>query len=268
MKVGLIGTGNMGGAIIRGYTGAHPEEARNCFIYDLNREAAEKLRSLTGAVIVSSISELVQGADLTIIAVKPYHYDDVLPLIGACDLKGKTIMTIAAGIPIARVEKALGKDKPIIRIMPNTPAGVLCGMTAVWRNPNVDPAVFESVMGLLSSFGKAIEIDEEEKIHAVIGASGSSPAYAYMFIDAIAKASQAEGLSYEDALVFAAQSVMGAAKMVMESGSDPTELRIAVCSPNGTTIEAVRKLQSNGFEACIAEAVHAAAERSREMSRE
>lgn len=105
-------------------------------------------------------------------------------------------------------------------------------------------------------------------VHAVIGASGSSPAYAYMFIDAIAKASQAEGLAYEDALIFAAQSVMGASKMVMESGMDPTALRIAVCSPNGTTIEAVHKLQENGFEQCVGEAVHAAAERSREMSKE
>ncbi len=258
----------MGGAILRGYTSAHPQEAKNCFIYDLSGEAAEKLRALTGAQVVASVSEVVDRADLTIIAVKPYHYDNVLPLIAACDLTEKTIMTIAAGIPIAKVEQALGTDKSIVRIMPNTPAGVLCGMTAVWRNKNVPDLVFESVMALLSSFGKAIEIQDEEMVHAVIGASGSSPAYAYMFIDAIAKASQAEGLAYEDALIFAAQSVMGASKMVMESGMDPTALRIAVCSPNGTTIEAVHKLQENGFEQCVGEAVHAAAERSREMSKE
>ncbi len=268
MKIGLIGTGNMGGAILRGYTGAHPDQAGNCFIYDLNAEAAKSLQSLTGAVVVASVAEIVQRADLTIIAVKPYHYDDVLPLIAACDLSGKTIMTIAAGITIERMESALGSDTPIIRIMPNTPAGVLAGMTAVWKNSKVDPVIFGSVMELLSSFGKAIEIDDEELVHAVIGASGSSPAYAYMFIDAIAKASETEGLRYEDALVFAAQSVMGAAKMVMESGSDPVSLRIAVCSPNGTTIEAVHQLQENGFERCVAEAVHAAAERSREMSQE
>ena len=268
MKIGMIGTGNMGGAILRGYTGAHPDQAGNCFIYDLNADAAKTLQSLTGAVIAASVAQVVQEADLTIIAVKPYHYDDVLPLIAACDLAGKTIMTIAAGITIQRVESVLGSDTPIIRIMPNTPAGVLAGMTAVWKNRKVEPSVFESVMELLSSFGKAIEIDDEEKVHAVIGASGSSPAYADMFIDAIAKASEAEGLRYEDALVFAAQSVMGAAKMVMESGSDPVSLRVAVCSPNGTTIEAVHKLQENGFERCVAEAVHAAAERSREMSQE
>ena len=268
MKIGLIGTGNMGGAILRGYTSAHPNEAENCYIYDLNAEAAEKLQALTGAAIVGSIAEVVQNADLTIIAVKPYHYDNVLPLIVACDLSEKTIMTIAAGITIDKVEKTLGTETPIIRIMPNTPAGVLAGMTAVWQNGKVDKAVFDSVMELLSSFGKAIEIDDEEQVHAVIGASGSSPAYAYMFIDAIAKASEKEGLRYEDALVFAAQSVMGAAKMVMESGMDPTSLRIAVCSPNGTTSEAVHKLQENGFERNVEEAVHAAAERSREMSQE
>ncbi|MFA7196604.1 MAG: pyrroline-5-carboxylate reductase [Anaerovoracaceae bacterium] len=268
MKIGLIGTGNMGGAILRGYTSAHPGESKNCYIYDVNPEASEKLRALTGAASVSSVEEVVRSAELTIIAVKPYHYDNVLPQIAACDLTKKTIMTIAAGITIDRVQKALGSDTPIVRIMPNTPAGVLSGMTAVWKNDKVDEDVFTSVMELLSSFGKAIEIHDEEQVHAVIGASGSSPAYAYMFIDAIARASEKEGLRYEDALVFAAQSVMGAAKMVMESGSDPTALRIAVCSPNGTTIEAVRTLQANGFERCVEEGVHAAAERSREMSRE
>lgn len=268
MKIGLIGTGNMGGAILKGYAAAHPERGKQCFVYDVSASAAQALSDATGAVICGSIHELVAQADLTIIAVKPFHYDDVLPDIASCDLSGKTIMSIAAGITIDRLEQALGSDTPIVRIMPNTPAAVQCGMTAVWRNRHVSPDVFGEVMDMLSSFGKAIEFDDEEQIHAVIGAGGSSPAYAYMFIDAIAKASAKEGMSYEDALLFSAQAVMGAAKMVMESGSDPTELRIAVCSPNGTTIEAVQTLQNNGFERCVEEAVQAAARRSREMSLE
>ncbi len=268
MKIGLIGAGNMGGAMLRGYIAAYPAQAGQCAVYDLNSEAAEKIKDITGAMIQPSIQALVDGSDLVIMAVKPYHYKDVLPLIAACDLKGKTIMTIAAGIPIATVQSALGENTPIVRIMPNTPALVLCGMTAVCSNGKVDQSVFQDIMTFLSSFGKAIEIADEELIHAVIGASGSSPAYAYMFIDAIAKASEKEGLNYQDALMFAAQSVMGAAKMVLETGVDPVALRVAVCSPNGTTIEAVHTLQDNGFENCVEEAVHAAAERSREMTRE
>jgi pyrroline-5-carboxylate reductase len=268
MKIGLIGAGNMGGAMLRGYIAAYPAEACNCAVYDLSPQAAEKIKTATGAVVQPSIAGLAAFSDLIIIAVKPYHYKDVLPLIAACDLEGKTIMTIAAGISIAVVQEALGKEIPIVRIMPNTPALVLMGMTAVCSNGKVQDAVFDDIMSLLSSFGKAIQIESEEQIHAVIGASGSSPAYAYMFIDAIAKASEKEGLKYEDALMFASQSVMGAAKMILETGVDPVALREAVCSPNGTTIEAVHKLQGNGFEDCVGEAVHAAAERSREMTKE
>ena len=268
MKIGLIGTGNMGGAIMRGYTCAYPAEASHCSIYDVSAEAAEKLQSLTGANIAESVQELVHVSDLIIMAIKPYHYDDVLPLIAACDLKDKTIMTIAAGISIAKIQDALGPDVPIVRIMPNTPALVLMGMSAVCSNGKVDPAMYKSTLDVLTSFGKVIEIESEELIHAVIGASGSSRAYAYMFIDALAKASEKEGLKYEDALVCAAQSVMGAAKMVLESGVDPVSLREAVCSPKGTTIEAVHKLQENGFEKCVEEAVHAACDRSREMTKE
>lgn len=268
MKIGLIGTGNMGGAILRGYTSAYPERARDCHIYDVNAEAADALKKLTQANVQTSVQALVEASDLVVMAVKPYHYNDVLPLIAACDLKKKTIMSIAAGVEIAKIQEALGADVPIVRIMPNTPALVLMGMTAVFSNGKVEKQTFEDVMDLLASFGKVIEIEDEELIHAVIGASGSSPAYTYMFIDAIARASEKEGLQYEDALVSAAQTVMGAAKMVLESGVDPVALREAVCSPHGTTIEAVHKLQENGFERSVAEAVHAACERSREMTRE
>ena len=268
MKIGLIGTGNMGGAILRGYTSVYPNEAAHCNIYDVSAEAANKLKELTGANIKPSVQELVEASDVIIMAVKPYHYKDVLPLIAECELKAKTIITIAAGVSIAKVEEALGSDVAVVRIMPNTPALVLMGMTAVCNNGKVEKTAYESIMMLLSSFGKVIEIEDEELIHAVIGASGSSPAYTYMFIDAIARASEKEGLKYEDALVSAAQSVMGSAKMVLESGIDPVSLREAVCSPNGTTIEAVHKLQENGFEKCVEEAVHAACERSREMTKE
>lgn len=268
MNIGLIGTGNMGSAILQGYIAAHPNRANQCFIYDVSDEAAKALQERTGAVIVQSVEEVVRRSDATILAVKPFHYDDVLPKISTVDLSGKTLISIAAGITIPRLAQALGEQVAIVRIMPNTPASVGCGMTAVWRNEHVTQEVFEEVMELLASFGKAMEFDDEEQIHAVIGAGGSSPAYAYMFIDAIAKASAEEGMSYEDALLFSAQAVMGAAKMVLESGQDPVSLRIAVCSPKGTTIEAVETLQKNGFEECVAEAVRAAAKRSREMSAE
>lgn len=141
MKIGLIGTGNMGGAIMRGYTSAHPNEVNNCYIYNVHPESANKLKELTGVNIKPSIKELVEASDVIIMAIKPYHYQEILPFLAECELKTKTIMTIAAGISMAKIEEALGSDVAVVRIMPNTPAMVLMGMTAVWNNGKVKKAL-------------------------------------------------------------------------------------------------------------------------------
>jgi len=171
---------------------------------------------------------------------------------------------MAAGIAISFIEKYFAPGVKVIRIMPNTPALVKEAMVAVCRNRQVGDGEFRDVFRIFESIGRAEEVDEE-LIHCVIGVSGSSPAYTYMYIDALANAAEKNGMGKEQAIVFAAQAVLGAAKMVLETGIDPVQLRINVCSPGGTTMEAVKKLKENGFEKNIQEGFQAAVEKSKSM---
>ena len=165
------------------------------------------------------------------------------------------------------VERYLGNDAAVIRIMPNTPAKVGEAMVAICRNGNVDDDVFNLAESLFSVIGRA-EFVEERLMDCVIGVSGSSPAYTYMYIEALIEAAVKNGMDAETARIFAAQSVLGAAKMVLESPESVEQLRINVCSPNGTTIEAVNKLFENGFMEDVKEGFQAAVDRSIEMGSE
>ena len=176
------------------------------------------------------------------------------------------MITIAAGKTIESVEKIIGTDKKIIRTMPNTPALVGEGMTSISPNGNINEKELTFVKGLFDYLGKS-EIVSEDLIHAVIGASGSSTAYAFMFIEAIADGAVLAGMKRADAYKFAAQGVLGAAKMVLETGKHPGELKDMVCSPGGTTIEAVKVLEEEKFRGAVIKAVEAAVEKSIEMSR-
>ena len=173
---------------------------------------------------------------------------------------------MAAGISIAFIEGFLGAGSKIVRIMPNTPAMVGESMTAVSRNANLGDAEFENIMDIFRTIGMAAPVDES-LMDTITGLSGSSPAYVYMFIDALRKGAAARGMDETVAGIFAAQSVLGAAKMVIETGIDPVTLRQNVCSPGGTTIEAVETLTRNGFEDKVIEALQAAAEKSRRITR-
>lgn len=150
--------------------------------------------------------------------------------------------------------------------MPNTPALIGEGMISISCNANVTPAELDAVKNALAALGK-IEVVDEELIHCVIGVAGSSPAYTYMYIEALASAAAAEGMTPDQALEFAAQSVLGAAKMVLETGISPEQLRINVCSPGGTTVEAVKVLEDMNFKGIVAEAFNAACEKSKLMSK-
>ena len=160
----------------------------------------------------------------------------------------------------------LGSEAGVIRVMPNTPAMIGCGMAACSRNGQVSDAQYDVVMRIFSAIGKIVPVDEA-LMDAVIGISGSSPAYAYMYLQALISAGVRLGLSEADARVFAAQSAMGAAKMVLETDESPEQLRINVCSPGGTTIEAVNVLEKTGFMDILEQAVDAAAEKSKRMTR-
>lgn len=268
MKIGFIGIGNMGGAILSGYAASGNADEHELMAFDMNSELCEKTKEkIPQLTICKSGSELCEKADITILGVKPQVIESVLEEIAKTYSNEKTVISMAAGVKIALLEKYLGNDASIIRIMPNTPAKVGEAMVAICRNGNVDDEIFKFATGLFSSIGKAEPVDES-LIDCVIGISGSSPAYTYMYIEALMQAAVDNGMDEAKARVFAAQSVLGAAKMVLESPETVEQLRINVCSPNGTTIEAVDKLFENGFMDNIKEGFQAAVDRSIEMGKE
>lgn len=266
MKIGFLGTGNMGGAIISGYAPFAKQQGNTLSAYDLDAEKLSALAGKTGLLACDTQEQLVAGSDVLVLAVKPNLYERILPQIAPLLTPDKTVVSMAAGISIAYIESFFGTATPIVRIMPNTPAMVNQGMTAVCRNKNVKDDVFQSIFQLFTGIGRAEEVPEE-LIHCVIGVSGSSPAYTYMYIDALAREAERNGMEYNKAVIFAAQSVLGAAAMVLQTGESPEQLRINVCSPGGTTIEAVKVLQANGFEEKVAEGFRAAVAKSKEMTK-
>ncbi len=267
MKFGFIGAGNMGGAILKGYAPVAAQTGNQILVYDIKEETRIGLeRDFAAVTACGSEQELAEKSDVIILGVKPNMFDDLLPKIVPACSKGKTIVSMAAGVSLAFLAEHLGQGCKIIRIMPNTPAQVGEAMVAACRNENVDDGSFAQVLALLNAIGKAEEI-QEDLMHCVIGVSGSSPAYTYMYIDALIQAAIDNGMEAGKAKTFAAQAVLGAAKMVLESDVSPEQLRINVCSPGGTTIEAVNKLFANGFEDAVKEAFQAAADKSRAMTK-
>lgn len=267
MRIGFLGTGNMGAAIIKGYLSTHVNESSNIFAFD---QAADKLQVLSddlGIIACSCPAQLMEHSDVVVLAIKPNNFDTVIPEISSCYRPDQVLVSIAAGISMDYIEKLMEKDGvKIIRVMPNTPAMVNEGMSALCRNGHVTDEEFIPVLELFRSVGKA-EVVEEMLIDTVIGVSGSSPAYTYMYIEALIDAASANGMEREQAKIFAAQAVLGAARMVLETGINPVTLRENVCSPGGTTIEAVKVLQHNGFHDDVKEAFQAAVNKSKLMTK-
>ena len=267
MRIGFIGTGNMGTAIIKGYLAAHKEEKENLYAFDKDADKLKVFSDELGIFGCDSIENLVESSDAIVLAIKPQIFDAVLPEISKYFKTGQVLVSIAAGISIGYIEKLMKKDRmKIVRVMPNTPAMVNEGMSALCRNQFISDKEFEPIVELFRSIGKA-EVVEESMIDTVIGVSGSSPAYTYMYIEALIDAAVANGMNREQATVFAGQAVLGAAKMILETGIDPVTLRENVCSPGGTTIEAVNALLNNGFHDNVVESFNAAVNKSKVMTK-
>ncbi|NLP29642.1 MAG: pyrroline-5-carboxylate reductase [Clostridiales bacterium] len=264
MKIGFIGTGNMGAAILKGYLSAKPDYEKNIYAYDKDDEKVNSLAKDLGIHVCQDIKSLVESCDIIILAVKP----DILPsvvkqLYPAMDEK-KILVSIAAGVSVEFIEN-LCKAK-IVRAMPNTPALLGHGMSALCRNDLVKDEEFNQVVDIFASIGLVEEVDQK-LMDCVTGVSGSSPAYVYLFIEALADAAVAEGMPRNQAYIFAAQAVKGAAEMVLKTGVHPGELKDMVCSPGGTTIEAVQSLEKNGFRNAVIEAARKSANKSKDMTR-
>lgn len=262
-KIGFIGMGNMGYAILKGLLQVF--DKTELVLTDANRERAEAVSRETGVERAEDNQTCASQAEFVVLAVKPQFYHVVLDDIKAVLKKEQIIISIAPSVTISDLKEALGQDKRIVRAMPNTPALVGMGMTGVCYDKQEFSQEEERVIRtFFESFG-TMELVEERLINAVVCASGSSPAYVYMFIEALADSAVKYGLPRDTAYRMAAQAVMGSAKMVLETGEHPGTLKDRVCSPGGTTIAAVSALEEHGFRSAVIKAADACYEKCLNM---
>ena len=261
MKLGFIGLGNMAGAMIGGILRQGLVKKEEILGYDKSPEACAKARESFGICVAEHNVDVTEQADVILLAVKPLFLSEVITEIREAVTMEKLVISIAAGKTIHWLEEAFGKELRLIRCMPNTPALVSEGCTAVCGNTLAGEKDEGLCLELMQSFGKAMSIPER-LMDAAVAVGGSSPAFVFMFIEAMADGAVAAGMPRQQAYIFAAQSVLGSAKMVLETGMHPGELKDMVCSPGGTTIEGVRVLEEKGMRSAVAEAVFAAAEKS------
>jgi pyrroline-5-carboxylate reductase len=262
--IGFIGAGNMGKAIIKGILSVGQATPEEIFVYDSYQPSLENIQRELGVSVTLSENEVVQKANIIILAVKPNVIDEVLNKIKEDITKDKVLVSIAAGTSIEKLSANLPNGTKIVRVMPNTPALVGYGMSAISCNLHVTEEEKQDLVSIFNSFGKA-ELISESLMDAVTGLSGSGPAYVYLFIEALADGAVFQGMSRESAYKFAAQTVLGSAQMVLQTGKHPGELKDMVSSPGGTTIAAVKSLENDGFRSAVINAVNAAAEKSRNM---
>lgn len=264
MKIGFIGLGNMAQAMIGGILKnvlAAPEE-----IYGSARtaETEKRIKERYGICVTGDNRKIAEEADIVVLAVKPQFFEDVINQLRGIDFGKKTIVSIAPGKSLAWLEKAFGAELAFVRAMPNTPALVGEGCTAACFGSRVSETAKDAVMQMLGSFGKAFEVPER-LMDVVPGVSGCAPAWVFMMIEAMADGAVAEGMPRAQAYEFAAQGILGSAKLLLETGKHPGELKDMVCSPAGSTIQAVRVLEEKGFRGAVTDAVIACIEKSRSL---
>lgn len=264
MKLGFIGTGNMASAIMGGIIKNQIIPANEIIGADVMEAGRERVKKQFGIQVTADNHEVVKNSDVVILSVKPQFYAEVIAEVKDDVREDQIIITIAPGKTLAWLKEQFGKDVKIVRTMPNTPALVGEGMTAACPNEFMTEDEITYVRTLLSSFGR-VEIIPERLMDVVVSVSGSSPAYVFMFIEAMADAAVSGGMPRAQAYQFAAQAVLGSAKMVLETGKHPGELKDMVCSPAGTTIEAVRVLEEKGFRSSVIEAMKTCEEISKNL---
>jgi len=264
-KVTFIGAGNMGEAMIKGLLEAGLP-AKNIFAIDIDKK---RIQYICSKYKVKKPADLKTGLskDATIIAVKPQQLDNLLQYIAGLEFNLPLIISIAAGIPVKRFTDSLGAKTRVIRVMPNTPALIGKGVSGYFAGPGCQKKDLSLAEDVMSGLGPAYQLTDESLMDAVTGLSGSGPAYVFAIVDALADAGVMMGLSRDMALGLAANTVMGAAAMVTETGEHPSVLKDKVASPGGTTIAGIAAMERGRFRAALMDAVAAATERSRELGR-
>ena len=264
MRLGFVGCGNMASAMMKGIIENKIADSNDIIGSDVLEGCRDKAKASLGIEVTADNNEVVNKADMVFLAVKPQYYEQVISGIKDSVRDEQIIVTIAPGKTLSWVLEQFGKKVKIARTMPNTPALVGEGITAACHNEYVSKEELEMVVDILKGFGRC-EVISENLMDVVVSVSSSSPAYVFMFIEAMADAAVADGMPRAQAYEFAAQAVLGSAKMVLETGKHPGELKDMVCSPAGTTIEAVRVLEEKGMRSAVIEAMKACTRKAKGM---
>jgi pyrroline-5-carboxylate reductase len=264
-KIGFIGSGNMGEALISGLISSGSSDPLHIICSDVSEERLEQMASTYAVTVTTDNLKVVRESDIVIYAIKPQIMASVLMETAEALDMSKIVISIAAGVPLAAIESCLNKDLRLIRVMPNVAVAVKEGAAAVAAGAHTQPEDIQLAMAIFNSVGKCIFLKENYLMDAVTGLSGSGPAYIFMIVDALADAGVKMGLSRRHSLLLASQTILGAAKLLQETKAHPGALKDSVTSPGGTAIAGLHTLEKGGLRTTLINAVEAATQRSKEL---
>jgi pyrroline-5-carboxylate reductase len=262
--LGFIGGGNMAAALVKGLLNAKVVPPKGVIVSDVKAERLASFQEKHGVVTTEDNHELVKRADVVVLSVKPQVIDKVLEAIGREVRAGQLVISVAAGVPVSAIESRLPDGAHVVRTMPNTPATVDAGATAIAPGTHATEEDLETARTLFSAVGRVVTL-EESLLDAVTGLSGSGPAYVMLMIEALADGGVKVGLHRDTALLLAAQTVFGSAKLLLETGEHPGRLKDMVTSPGGTAIAGLHTLESGGLRRTLIDAVEAATLRAQTL---
>ena len=262
--VGVIGGGNMGSGIISGIVGSGLLEPKNVIVSDINKKTLERLSDTYSVRTTTDNAALCEEADIIFLVVKPYQLAEMIEKIRDSVNADALVISVAAGQPIARIEAMFGRDVRLVRIMPNLGALVGESMTGFSLNRLATEEDRQDTIALLNSFGRCEEV-AEKLMDIVTGVSGSAPAYICTMLDAMADAAVLNGMPRAQAYTVCAQAMLGTAKYLLETGVTPSALKDMVCTPGGTSIEAVVEMENKGIRSAIVSGVNACVEKSKNL---
>lgn len=264
-KICFIGAGNMGEALVSGLVGSQAARPADIICTDIRPEVLTSLSEKYGVVTMTSNMDAIKASEIVVYAVKPQILAPVLKETADCLDKSKLIISIAAGVPLAAIESVLHKELRLIRAMPNIAAFVKESATAIAAGKNTLENDIHLAKAIFDSVGKCIFIEENILMDAITGLSGSGPAYIFMVVDALADAGVKMGLYRKESLLLATQTVLGAAKLLLESNEHPGQLKDRVTSPGGTAIAGIHTLEKGGLRTTLINAVEVATKRSKTL---
>lgn len=264
--IGFLGAGNMAEALIRGLVRSPEVRPEQVLASAPRGDRRAALAETYGIVTMAENDKLCRRAEVVVLAVKPQILDRVLVEIKGCVRPDALVISVAAGVPTAAIESHLGAGVRVVRAMPNTPALVAAGATAICRGRHATEADLTMAQTLFDAVGMTVTVDESQ-IDAVTGLSGSGPAYIFLILEALADAGVKVGLSRRDGQLLAAQTVMGSAKLLLDTDEHPGKLKDMVTSPGGTAIAGLHTLEAGGLRTTLINAVEAATLRARELGR-